>query len=200
MAQSLERTLRAEGKSEKTIYSYRLCVRAQRVPGRRGHDLTVDVSKDDIRLFITEQATPRDITDSKGRVHRGGSPATALVRFKSLQQFFKHCVQEDELEVSPMAGMTAPNVEESLVPVVPDDALTRLLKARSGKTLGDLRDTASCASSLIPDADCPRSPICVRATWTTDSRRSECWGRASGPAFAPFGAKTASAIDDTFDC
>ena len=51
-------------------------------------------------------------------------------------------MQEDELDVSPMAGMTAPNVEESLVPIVPDETLTLLLKARSGKSLTDLRDTA----------------------------------------------------------
>ena len=91
MSQSLERTLRAERKSEKTIYSYTLSVRLlSEFLAARGHDLTVDVSRDDIRDFITEQGTPREITDSKGRRHKAGSPATALVRFKSLQQFFKH--------------------------------------------------------------------------------------------------------------
>ena len=48
------------------------------------------------------------------------------MRYKSLQQFFKHCVEEDELEVSPMTGMRAPNVEERPVPVVSDDILTKL--------------------------------------------------------------------------
>ena len=91
--------MRAEGKSEKTVYSYALSVRLLReFIAERGHDLTVDVSRDDIRDFIVDQ-TSRN------------SEATALVRFKSLQQFFRHCVEEDELEVSPMAGMRAPKVE-----------------------------------------------------------------------------------------
>ncbi len=56
MSQSLERTLRAEGKSEKTVYSYTLTVRLLRdFLGKRERDLTVDVSRDDIRDFIAER-------------------------------------------------------------------------------------------------------------------------------------------------
>jgi hypothetical protein len=53
----------------------------------------------------------------------GGSPATALVRYKSVQQFFRH-VEEEELEASPMQGMRAPKVETDPVPIVDDDVLT----------------------------------------------------------------------------
>ena len=60
MSQSLERTLRAKGKSQKTVYS---CTPS-----------SVDVSRDDIRDFIADQAACN-------------SEATALVRSKSLQQF-----------------------------------------------------------------------------------------------------------------
>ena len=83
----------------------------------RGHDLTSDVSPDDIREFIALQSTRRTIIDGKRRVHMGGSPATASVRFKSIQQFFKHCVNEEQLKVSPMAGMSAPNVEAEPPPI-----------------------------------------------------------------------------------
>src|SRR5450631_2334242 len=80
MSQSLEPTLRAEGKSEKTVYSYTLSVRLlSEFLKERGHDLTVDVSRHDIRDFIAEQGTRRQVTDSLGRVHTGGSPATASV-------------------------------------------------------------------------------------------------------------------------
>jgi integrase/recombinase XerC len=51
-------------------------------------------------------------------------------------------VAEEELEISPMAGMSAPNVEREPPAIVTDDVLTLLLKARSGKTLTDRRDTA----------------------------------------------------------
>ena len=89
----------------------------------------MDVSRDDIRDFIADQT-------------KKNSEATALVRFKSLQQFFRHCVEEDELDTSPMAGMRAPKVEAPPVPVVGDAVLKKLLKARSGPTMGDRRDTA----------------------------------------------------------
>ncbi len=71
----------------------------------------------------TTQGTRRKIVDGLGRVHMGGSPATALVRYKSVQQFFRH-VEEEELEASPMQGMRAPKVETDPVPIVDDDVLT----------------------------------------------------------------------------
>ncbi len=145
MAVSLERTLRAEGKSEKTVYSYSLSVRLlRRFLDRRGHPLTVEVSKDDLRDFIAEQTTKN-------------SPATALVRYKSLQQFFRHCVEEEELEISPMAGMRAPAFEWEPPPIVSNEVLTRLLKTRSGTALEDRRDTAMLRIFL--DTGCRQSEI-----------------------------------------
>ena len=102
----------------------------------------MDVAKDDIRDFIAQQGRPRLIVDGLGRKHRSGSPATALVRFKSLQQFFRHCVEEGELEVSPMSGMRPPKTDEVPVPIIGDEVLTALLKARSGKSFVDRRDAA----------------------------------------------------------
>ena len=137
MNQSLERTLRAEGRSEKTIYSYTLSVRLlSEFLAARGRDLTVDVSRDDLRDFITEQATPRKVIDSLGRIHRGGSPATALVRY------FKREVNEEELDISPMVGMHARSFEREAPPIVDDDVLTKLLKVRTGTGLSDRRDAA----------------------------------------------------------
>ena len=139
----MERTLRAEGKSEKTVYCYTLSVRL--LPDfleERGRDLTVDVAKDDIRDFIAEQGHPRLILDGWAG---STAPATgdSVVRFKSLQQFFRHCVEEESWMTSPMAGMRAPKTETCRVPDRrATTILTTLLKARSGKTLGDRRDTA----------------------------------------------------------
>jgi site-specific recombinase XerD len=196
MAQFLERTLRAEGKSENTIYSYRLSVRLlSEFLAERGHDLTVDVSKDDIREFIAEQATPRDIVDSKGRTHRGGSPATAMVRYKSLQQFFRHCVEEDELEVSPMAGMRAPMVNVDPVPVVDDEVLKQLIKARSGTTLGDRRDSALLRVFL--DTGCRLSEVANLRQGDVDNARQTILvkGKGNRVRVVTFGAKTGTAID-----
>ena len=196
MVQSHERTLRAEGKSEKTIYSYGLTVRLlSEFLAARGRDLTVDVSRDDIRDFITEQSTRRKIIDGLGRVHVGGSPATALVRFKSLQQFFKHCVEEEELDVSPMTGMRAPSFEREPPPIVPDDVLSRLLKSRSGKTLEHRRDKALLRTFL--DTGCRLSEVTNLKMGDVDLGRQLVTVRGKGNRVrvTNFGVKTADALD-----
>ena len=183
MSQSLERTLRAEGKSEKTVYSYTLSVRLLRdFLAKRKRELAVDVSRDDIRDFIADQA-------------KKNSEATALVRFKSLQQFFRHCVEEDELEVSPMAGMRAPNVEPPPVPVVSDAVLKKLLKARSGSTWGDRRDTALLRVFL--DTGCRLAEVTELSQGDVDLGHQTMVVRGKGNRVrvVTYGAKTASALD-----
>jgi site-specific recombinase XerD len=196
MSQSLERTMRAEGKSEKTTYSYTLSVRLlSEFLQERGHDLTVDVSRDDIRDFIALQQTPRQVTDTLGRVHAGGSPATAMVRFKSLQQFFKHCVEEDELEVSPMVGMRIPKVEVEPVFVVDDEVLAKLLKARAGTTLGDRRDTA--LLRIFIDTPCRLAEVTNLKLGDVDLRRQvlTVMGKGAKLRTVTFGEKTYKALD-----
>jgi site-specific recombinase XerD len=196
MSDSLARTLRAEGKSENTVYSYTLSVRllVEFLEGR-GHDLTVDVSRDDIRDFIVEQSTPRVVVDSAGRKHRGGSPATALVRFKSLQQFFRHCVEEDELEVSPMAGMRAPEVTPPPVPVVTDEVLKTLLAVRSGKSLEDRRDVA--LLRFFFDTGCRLSEVTnlLQKDIDLNAQTALVRGKGGKDRVVVYGSKTTSALD-----
>jgi site-specific recombinase XerD len=183
MTQSLERTLRAEGKSEKTVYSYSLSVRLlSEFLADRGHDLTVAVSKDDIREFIAEQT-------------KKNSPATALVRYKSLQQFFRHCVEEEELDVSPMAGMRAPAFEREPPPIVTDDVLKKLLKTRSGTGLEDRRDTALLRVFL--DTGCRLSEVTNLKLSEIDLGRQVITVRGKGNRvrLVTFGEKTYKAVD-----
>ena len=196
MLESFERTLRAEGKSEKTIYSYGLSVRLlTEWLAEHARDLTVDVSRDDIRDFIAEQGTRREIKDSLGRVHTGGSPATAVVRYKSLQQFFRHCVEEEELEVSPMAGMRAPAFEREPPAIVSDEVLTKLLKARSGKTLVDRRDTAILRVFL--DTGARLSEVTGLRQGDVDNRLQTMMvtGKGNRVRAVVYGDKTAQSID-----
>jgi site-specific recombinase XerD len=196
MSRSLQRTLRAEGKSEQTIYSYLLSVRLLgEFLNDRGRDFTVDVEKDDIRDFIAEQGSPRIIVDALGRKHRSGSPSTALVRFKSLQQFFRHCVEEGELDVSPMVGMRAPRANEVPVPIVSDDLLIKLIKVRSGKSFEDRRDTAILRVFL--DTGCRRAEVTnLRiADIDLDNQTIEIVGKGGRVRRSVFGVKTAQALD-----
>lgn len=179
----MARTLRAEGKSEKTIYSYTLCVRLLiDYLGERDRPLTVDVARDDIRDFIAEQTAKN-------------SPATALVRYKGLQQFFRHCVEEDELDTSPMTGMRAPAFEREPPPIVPDEILTRLLKARSGTGIEHRRDTALLRVFL--DTGCRLSEVTHLRQGDVDMARQVVTVRGKGNRvrITTFGAKTGTALD-----
>ena len=54
-------------------------------------------------------------------------PGTALTRYQDLQQFFKWCESEGEIDVSPMAKMTPPIMREVPVPVLGPVELGALL-------------------------------------------------------------------------
>lgn len=201
MSDSLARTLRAEGSSENTVYSYTLSVRLLADFLRdRGHDLTVDVSRNDIRDFIAKQGRPHKFVDSKGQKHRSGSPATALVRFKSLQQFFRHCVEEGELDESPMAGMRAPNVEPPPVPVVDDDVLKKLLGVRAGTSFVDRRDTA--LIRFFVDTPCRLSEVTNLRQGDLDLKRQRAMvlGKGAKIRSVPLGMKASTAIDRYLRC
>jgi site-specific recombinase XerD len=70
------------------------------------------------------------------------SPATASGHFRALKTFLAWCVDEEELDQSPMARMRCPTVPLVPPPVVDSDTLTRLLDACKGRGLEERRDTA----------------------------------------------------------
>jgi site-specific recombinase XerD len=69
-------------------------------------------------------------------------PATASVRFRSVQQFFKFLVEEGEIDSSPMRAMRTPIVPEQPVAVVSTDELERLIRSVSGRAFAERRDLA----------------------------------------------------------
>lgn len=119
-------------------------------------------------------------------------PATVAFRYRSLQQFFKWLVDEDELDVDPMARMKPPHVPEQPVAVLSADQL----KAWEGKGFTDRRDTAivrlfidtgmrlgELAGLDVSDLDLDVDNI---AMVTGKGRRMRS---------CPFGAKAAQALD-----
>ncbi|HET6356705.1 tyrosine-type recombinase/integrase [Streptomyces sp.] len=70
------------------------------------------------------------------------SAANAHQHFRSLKTFFNWLVDEEEIDRSPMRTMKPPTVGETVVPVIPDDSLKKLLKACAGKDYKSRRDTA----------------------------------------------------------
>ncbi|GIE90895.1 Phage integrase, N-terminal SAM-like domain [Actinoplanes regularis] len=70
------------------------------------------------------------------------SASTALNKHKSLQQFFKYLLEEEEIDKSPMDRVKQPQTPQKLVPIMGDDDTKKLLDNAKGKTFMALRDEA----------------------------------------------------------
>lgn len=181
---SFELSLAARNRSPRTIRSYgdtaRLFAGFLAESGRPV--LIGDIRREDVEAFIKDQLEQ-------------WRPATAAVRYRSLQQFFNWLVDEDEIAVSPMARMRPPTVPDVPVPVVSDDDLTKLLRACEGGDFEARRDTA--ILRVMIDTG-------IRLAETTGLQVDDVdWnlrvlivtGKGRRPRSVPFGAKTAQALD-----
>jgi site-specific recombinase XerD len=181
---SFERSLRAGNKSPRTIRAYGEAARLFETFARDSFGITaVDrINREHVESFIADQLAR-------------WKPTTASVRYRCLQQMFKWLLEEGEIRSDPMARMSGPIVPEVPVPVIPDDDLRKLLKACSGPTFEDRRDAAvlrlfidtgmrlaECAGIRVDDVDFDDNVVVV----TGKGRRKRA---------APFGAKTANALD-----
>ncbi|MGZ6896051.1 MAG: phage integrase N-terminal SAM-like domain-containing protein, partial [Acidimicrobiia bacterium] len=99
---SFQRSLKAAGKSPKTVATYLEAV----------HQFSA---------FLAAQGMPTDVA----HIHRehvevfvvalqeaGRAPATVSNRFRALQQFWKYLHEEGEITESPMRNMTRPRIPE----------------------------------------------------------------------------------------
>ena len=122
-------------------------------------------------------------------------PATASIRFRALQQFWKWATEEGEVPDSPMRRMRAPNVPETPPPVLTDDELRRLLKACEGQRFDDRRDMA--VIRLFVDTGMRRSELAGLRVDDIDWEHNVAivLGKGGRPRACPFGRKTALALD-----
>jgi site-specific recombinase XerC len=113
---SFRRSLRAKNRSAMTIKSY---IEAADLLadflGQQGMPLAIEaVRREHVETFIEDQLAR-------------WKPATAANRYRSLQQFFRFLVDEDEIQVSPMAKMSPPAIPDDPAPVLNDDQLKAVL-------------------------------------------------------------------------
>jgi site-specific recombinase XerC len=87
------------------------------------------VRREHVEAFVTELLETR-------------APATAALRYRSLQQLMAWLVDEGEVAESPMAKMRPPRVPDQPVPVIAKDDQRRLMAVCAGKDFDDVRDTA----------------------------------------------------------
>ena len=131
LAQSFARHLRAGNRSPRTVTSYMESI-------------------GQLDRFLAHKGMPRDVSSIR-REHVEAyiedvlaryKPATAVVRFKSLQQYFRWLLEEGEITESPMARMRPPKVPHDPPAVLTQTEVRNLLKACEGNDFTDRRDAA----------------------------------------------------------
>jgi len=122
-------------------------------------------------------------------------PATASVRFRAVQQFFRWAVEEGEIPDSPMARMRPPIIPEEPPPVLGEDALRKLLASMSGKAFTDRRDMAIVA--LFIDTGLRRAECAGLRLEDVDltTGQATVLGKGRRPRILALGGKTIQALD-----
>jgi site-specific recombinase XerD len=128
---AFRRVLLSQNKSGRTVEAYLESLRLfSGFLAERGFPLVaVEIERAHIEAYITH------LLDTL-------SPSTAHHRYRGLHAFFKWCVEEDELRVSPMTKMRPPGIPENPPPVLGLDDLRRLIQSCSGTAFIDRRDHA----------------------------------------------------------
>ncbi|GIF23423.1 tyrosine recombinase XerD [Paractinoplanes tereljensis] len=130
-----ERFLRAANHPESTRYGYVLA--ACQLAAYLVDELPGSGPALDPRLV-----TRRQVVAFQAWMIETRSPATAVNKYKSLQQFFRWLLQEEEIERSPIEGVPLPNVGQKLIPVISDAETQEILGVCRGNSFLQLRDQA----------------------------------------------------------
>jgi site-specific recombinase XerC len=182
---SWRRSLAAEGKSPRTLENY--CEAARllcRFLDQRGFPSTPDRIK---RGHLEEWFVAlRD---------EGKSPATVANRFRSVRRFFAWCVDDGELETSPMAKMREPSVPPPHTPVLSEPELKALLDDCKGRDFLDVRDRA--LLRFLIDTGARRGEVLAMTVGglDLDAGLVVVTGKGSKVRALPFGVKATQELD-----
>jgi integrase/recombinase XerC len=181
---SFQLALDAEHKSSKTVENYTYAVI------QFSEDLHVRGLADDVAT-VTANDVRRWLTSQQGKV----APSTEYRNYSGLRQFFRWCVAEGELDVSPMANVRPPKVPEPRTEMLTRDQMRALLADCSGRDLVARRDTAIIL--LFADTGVRLSELANLTTKDLDLRGRVAYvvGKGRRPRTVPFGARTAQALD-----
>lgn len=153
--------------------------------------------------YLAETDGPRDVEDLTrahleefiGHLAETRSASTASNRYRALQQFFKWCVEEEELDRSPMERMKPPVVPEEPVDILTEEQIRTLLKTCSGRTFEDRRDAA--LIRLFADTGARRGEVVSLTCDDLDMEQDVIivMGKNRRPRSVPFGSKTSQSLD-----
>jgi len=126
---------------------------------------------------------------------QGRAAATLNQRYRSLNRFFAFLADEDEIATHAMAKMRPPHVPDQPVPVLTDEQVPTLLKATSGKTFEDVRDSA--IIRLLIDTSMRRGELLgLQVTdLDMDMDLALVLGKGRRERSCPFGKKTGMSLD-----
>ena len=181
---SWERSLKAKNRSAATLRNYRVHLEA--------FAKWLEASGNDTALTAVKRRHIEDyLIDERERT----SASTAATRFRCLRVFFNWCIDEDEIEASPMASMVAPTIEEKEVPIFDDDDLRSLLAVCDGKGWAERRDTA--IIRLLVDTGLRAAEIMslTLADVDIDHNTATVMGKGSRGRTVAYGNKTTVALD-----
>jgi site-specific recombinase XerD len=177
-------SLRARNKSPRTVESYLLAAdQLVTFLEEHGHPTTLgDIRRRHVEEFIAVTLETR-------------APATAAHRYASLQQFFRWAVDEGEIDVSPMQGMTKPKIPDRPIPLLSDDQLRAMLDTVKGAGFEERRDAA--LLRLFIDTGARLSEIAELKLGDVDLDRQQLVTVVKGRHVQVkyFGARTAQALD-----
>ena len=183
---SFRRHLKAINSSDSTVYNYTIAARhCWRFLDHEGLPLDpAQVTREHLEAFM-------------GYALATWAPATALNRYKCLQQYFRWLHEEGEIPASPFGRLTAPHIPEQPIPVLSAADALALLKACDGKAFMDRRDTA--LVRLLVDTPMRRAELAglrlEPRTVDLDERVCHVTGKGNRTRPVPFGRKAAQALD-----
>ncbi|GAA1566473.1 hypothetical protein GCM10009827_105200 [Dactylosporangium maewongense] len=130
-----DRTLRAANHPDTTRYNYLLAaIQLARYLGEQ--DDTAGAADDPT---VVDRAA---VEEFQAWMVQTRSAATALNKYKGLQQFFKWLAEDEEIARSPMERVRQPKTPTKLIPIIRDDDTKRVLDACKGTQFVNLRDEA----------------------------------------------------------
>lgn len=143
---------------------------------------------------VVAQIERRHVEAYMGYLVAEKAPATAAKHYRSLQQFWKWLLSEDEIERSPMERMSPPAVPEQPVPVLTDVELSKLLDTCKGNTYENRRDAA--IIRMLLDTGIRVGELAGLRVEDVDFENATAFvmGKGRRGRAVPFGAKTADAM------
>jgi len=182
---SFELSLRAKGRSPRTIEAYRLAV-DQLDSYLADNDMTTDVNeiqKANIESYLVNVLENR-------------ASATARQRYSSLQQFFGWLTAEGEVDNNPMDRIDPPKVVEKPVAVLTIEEIQALLKAcKLGEPFEAARDEAIIRLFLDSGMRLGEMTGIKQSDLDLKLKVVVVLGKGSRLRTVPFEDKTASALD-----